>query len=493
MLGSFALLVAASWPILLSFDLWVFKDRSSFLNLDYLIEKHYRLGIDAFYAYGLLPVYLQHVVFHLFGRGYQPMVGCTLIVLVLSAWFWALFLGQMPGQSRLLWGLAALSPILLSINPNFPYSIVVLSIEFALYFVLKERLDLALVAAVVGCFSVPSLPLVLTIMLFFCIVAEWWLTERRSFMQLGKRLLPGIALYSAIFTGLGLFFGFSSIAITALPVLGSKFYKANGMGKFSAFLDFLHPPGYGLKYYCAYYVSSSVTWFALSTLTLLAIGSVVIFRIIGSQRLNYRAVCVVLCCVLQVVFICFAYGNRGQHAIYEPVLAAGTIVAISLVSRPKARDLILFCFIALGILAETGQIYKTWVAWRTTFVEPDTAGLYSNPVFAADLSDILHIAADHKLLMLSYATGVHHYFPNIQNPDVWFLYPGQFFPSDTQRMLDKIDQSDVIVEDLTSPSAIIDFDPDVKTHMASMHESGHMRYFRVWQRDGTSPIALTLR
>ena len=153
-LGGFSLLLAISLPILLSFDLWVFKDRSSSLNLDYLIEKHYRLGIDAYYSYGLLPVYIQHVLFAIFGRGYGPMLGCTLVVMVLMALFWALLLGQLTEQPRILWGIVAIGPIILSINPNFPYSLVILSIEFALYFVLKKRLDVALAIAVVGCFSV---------------------------------------------------------------------------------------------------------------------------------------------------------------------------------------------------------------------------------------------------------------------------------------------------------------------------------------------------
>jgi hypothetical protein len=97
-LTSFVTIYLLSWPVLFSFYLWVFADRSSFLNLDYLLAQHLRLGVDAFYSYGLLPVLLQHVLFAIFGRGYWPMIGCTVVVTVLMAVFWARFVRSVSNQ-----------------------------------------------------------------------------------------------------------------------------------------------------------------------------------------------------------------------------------------------------------------------------------------------------------------------------------------------------------------------------------------------------------
>ena len=45
-LGAFAAIYLLSWPIVFSLDLWILKDRGSFLNLDYLLDRHLRLGVD---------------------------------------------------------------------------------------------------------------------------------------------------------------------------------------------------------------------------------------------------------------------------------------------------------------------------------------------------------------------------------------------------------------------------------------------------------------
>jgi hypothetical protein len=227
-----------------------------------------------------------------------------------------------------------------------------------------------------------------------------------------------------------------------------------------------------------------VTWFVLCTIALLILGLLGFLEMVRQRSFDFRRSLVLICCVLQVVFICFAYGNRGQHSIYEPVLAAGTLVAISLVSEDRLRNILLTVFFAVGIFGEVGQMYKTLTAWRTEAVAPDTAGLYAEPDFAKAWQQILDLGQHHNVLMLSYASGVHHYFPDIHNPDVWFLYTGQLFPSDTERMLRAIDQADMIVEDETSPAMIVEFDPNVHAHMAGMHEIGPIPYFRVWQRDG---------
>ena len=98
-LGVFTAIYILSWPVLFSLDLWILKDRGSFLNLDYLIDQHLRLGVDTFYSYGLLPVLIQHGLFVLFGRGYWPLIGCAIATMVLMAFFCARFLRYLPGAT----------------------------------------------------------------------------------------------------------------------------------------------------------------------------------------------------------------------------------------------------------------------------------------------------------------------------------------------------------------------------------------------------------
>lgn len=479
----FTLLFLLEWPFLFSFDLWVFKDRSSFLNLDSLLQQHHQLGVDAFYAYGLFPVFVQHLVFSVFGTGYRPLVGCLFWNLVLSAIFWTHFAQLMPRPSRWLIAIALLAPILLLVNPVLPYVFAILSIQFSLLFVLKQRLDLALAASTIGCFSVPSLPLVLAGALVVCIVVKWWLNSSRNVMELVRQLLPGVASYLLLGVVLGLFFGFKSVMATALPILGMRFYKTNDLGHFSAFLSFLYPEGESLKYYLAYYIFSTVTWFVLSTLTLVILSFAVLLDMFRKKHFDDRGCFILLSCALTMVLIFFAYGNRGQHGMYESCLAAAILGAISWVRSERYRNILLFACVAIGVLAEMNLAHKTWVEWKTTERSATTLGLYAAPELTAEWASVLQRADHQSLLMLSYATGMHDYYPSVHNPEAWFLYRGQIFPSDKQRILSAMDSSDVIVEDLTSPEEFVNSDPDIQLRLHAMCESAPLPHFRIWQRN----------
>src|SRR5271168_4127414 len=225
---SFIALDLLSWPIFFSYYLFVFADRSNFLNLDYLLDQHLRLGVDTFYQYGLVPVFLQHVLFAIFGRGYWPLIGCTVVVLILMAMFWARFVRCVSNRWLSIVAVIAISPILLPVNPNLPYALVQVTMLFALLFLVEGRADLALAVSVIGGFSVPSLPLLLTGLLAIYVVAEWWINSSRSISLLARKLAPGALTSILLIVGLSLFFGVRSVLATALPLLGTKFYYGAG-------------------------------------------------------------------------------------------------------------------------------------------------------------------------------------------------------------------------------------------------------------------------
>lgn len=481
-LGAFCLLVVASLPGFLSFDLWIFEDRASFMHLDDLVARHLRLGVDVFYSYGLLPVLLQHLVFLPFGRGFKPMLGCTLLVLVLNALFWAALLEYLPPQRRWLLAVVALSQIILLVNPNWPYSLATLSIMFALLFVLKERLGIALAVAAVGCFCVPSLTLVLTVLIALLIVVNWWLSPNRRVARLASLLAPGVLTYAAIGALLASVYGLPSLVATALPLAGARFYKEIGYTGFDAFLTFIHPAGYSLKYYLAYYTGSPVTWFVLCSIFLFALSIYSVIPLFKGRRLAAPIQFVILYSIVQFVFIFFVYGSRGQHSIYEGVIAAATLVGISTLPQPRLRNAALGVFLAVGVMAETGAIYKTLTGWRTTVRSPESFGLYADPTFIKELDEIVQLSRTHRTLMLGYATGIHNYYPTLEDPDAWFLQQGQLFPWQKQAIADQIKQADVVVEVLTSQAAAVNSDPNIQAALNAMQTAPPMLDFRVRTR-----------
>jgi|GEM_PF-4549528 hypothetical protein len=91
----FLALFIASWPVVFSFDLWVFNDRGNLLNVESLLDSGLRLGVDTYYSYGLLPTLLQHLAFT-FGSGYWPMLGLSLAALFALAFVWAHIFHRLP-------------------------------------------------------------------------------------------------------------------------------------------------------------------------------------------------------------------------------------------------------------------------------------------------------------------------------------------------------------------------------------------------------------
>jgi hypothetical protein len=475
-------------------DLWIFEDRASFLHLDELLAKHHQLGVDVFYSCSLLPVLLQHMVFLFFGRSFRPMLGCSALVLVLSAIFWARLLEHLPPQRRWLASVIALSPTIVSVNPVWPYSLAVLSILFALLFVLEDRLDIAFAVSAVGCFCVPSITLVLTLLIAFIIVVNWRLGEKRNLSQLANLLTPGLLAYMGVAALLSLVYGYRSLAATALPLAGAKFYKEIGYVGFSAFSAFFFPKGDEPKYYLAYYTGSPITWFIYCSIFLFGLSMYFLRRplILRGHRFRPRIQFVVIYSIIQFILIFLIYGARGQHSIYDGALAAATLVGISTLPPQRHRNLFFAVFVATGFLGGAGTAYKALRAGRTTAPSPGTFGLYAIPGFSKELAGIVEDSKSHKTLFLGYATGIHNYYPTIEEPDAWFLQKGQLFPAQKQAIVDQIKHADVVVENVYSPSGAVSSDPNIQAALNGMHLASPKIYFRLHMREQPNIIQRNL-
>jgi hypothetical protein len=491
-LTAFALLYLFSWPIVFSFRYWVQGDRSNFLNLDYLLSDHLRLGVDTFYSYGLLPVLIQHELFSFFGRGYRPLIWCNLAALVILAACWTLVVGRLPGQRRWLITIIVLSPLLLSVNPVFPYSLVQLSMLSSLVLLLYGKPEIALAVATIGCFSVPSLPLLLTSLIALYMIFDWWLGGHRSAGRLALRFVPGIAAYLLLASGLGLVFGFGSVRATALPLLGARFYSEAGLGKLGSLLAFLYPPGHSTKYYIAYYVGSPATWFVVCVVTLGIFGVLALARIVRQRHIDPPRAAVVICAILLLVYSFVAFGGPGQHLNYDPILAFGMLIGISLLPVGSRRSAALLAFALLGCMANAWQLAKTGKAWLKTRPLAETASLYADPGWTREWSSILRTSTQHKVLFLSNGTGVHHYFPSLQSPQSWYLGPQLMFPNDKARVRAQLREADVIVEDVDFMTSFAGWDEDVEPQLKTMCKQSETRSFRIWRKRSLDPAGCAL-
>jgi hypothetical protein len=488
MLAAFTTLVLLSWPIVFSFDLWVLKDRGNLLNLDYLLDQHLRLGVDAYYSYGLLPVALQRLAFAVWGRGYWPLLAFDAIYIPLMAVFWAWLVGRTPQPRTWLLVGVALSPILLWVNPNFPYVLVQLSLLFSLLLVYERRLSAALCVAVIGCYSVPSLPLVAAATIVFLIVLDWWQSPDRRGAALWRALAPGLAvaaLLGSVFIGV---YGYDSVLASLLPLRGMSFYQVNHFGLFSrgSGLDFIYPVNAGWRYYLA----NRAGWWIFSTLALFAFAALAALTSLRQRRLSNAAAFIGSCAIIQAVFALRAYGFAPQHIIYDPVLAAGTLAGLAWLPLGRWRTLIMVPFVGLGVLGSWGQVHETYSDWRALHVSAETAGLYAQTSWTGEWGGILRLAGERPVLFLSYGTGVHHYFPALQSPDSWTLEQGQMLPADLERLQAKISAADVVVEDLSGPTLILDTAPQITQALDAFCVASVTANFRTYRKRTLSQSSL---
>lgn len=482
-----------SWPTVLSFDLWVFKDRGSFLNLENLLVQRLRLGVDTYYSYGLLPVWIQHLLFRAFGAGYGPLLGCTVVTIALMALFWALLLRHLPGERIWVIAIVAMSPIVIWVNPNFPYSLVQLSMLFALWLVLENRLAAALLVSMVGSLSVPSLTLVLSFFIFLLIVANWWAESDRKFAKLARQVAPGIVTYVVGALILASVFGVHSFVASALPLLGMQFYKAVHYGTLAALIEFLHPAGQNVKYLILYYAGTPVTWWTLATLLLFYFGVRAAKTVWTEKKIQPKNAVVLICATLQAIFAFHGYGVPGQEIVYSPWLLAAVLVGASQLPNESFRKCVVLLLAAVGLLGTAAQARRTLVDWKTSVRNRDTVNLYAHADWASDWSRILQLSKEHKLFLFSYGTGVHHYFPSVESPNVWFVRTGQMFPSDKQRVLSQLQNAEIVVEDLSGATSFIDYDADVQQLLNQMCLTDVSANFQIWRRTAAQSAGMACK
>lgn len=464
-------------------DLWIFGDRGSFLNLDYLLSQHLRLGIDTYFAYGLLPVTIQHWLFMIWGRGYWPLIGCAVATFILMALFWALFLRYLPRESIWLLTLLATFRMIHWVTPNFPYSMVQLSMLFALLFVLKGRLDISLAIACIGAWSVPSLPLVLMFLLALFIILDWCMQPNRSFFKLIRSLAPGVITYVVIGLLLIAAYGWPSVRATATPAAGGAYYKAMHYGALdSSIVQFVHPLFGSTLTYITYTFLGPPAWWVLSVLSLSVFGIMAAFRMVVHRALDTKDIAIVLCAAVHDVFVLFAYGAQSQHFIYDPFLTAGMLLGLSTLPKSKPRRTLLALYIVVAILGQGYYARDVWNSWKWVRSPSLTANLYGPPDMVSDWAGVLNLSSHRYLFMLSYSSGVHNYFPTVQSANVWFLNPGQLLPTDKNRLMYQLEAADVVAYDAHRPSAVVEKDPDVQSYLNSLCLGESTPNFKIWRR-----------
>lgn len=484
-----ALRVVFLLPLELDFRNFAFRDLGSFQHVDRLLELGLRPGVDFGFTYGLLPVLLQHIYFGVFGAGYWPTLGLLMIYLLAMLAFWTLLcrdIGSSFTNFGVLLGLSGLMIYIAPWPPTPAHALMELSLAFALYFVLKGRLPLALLIAALGALTIPSLPIALTGMITLIIVWEWWQTPGRVFRGLVTQLAPAAAAYAVTVMLMAALFGWRPVWQSLLPLGGARLYRAMHFGIFAQGRFFWHPPGAHVGYYL---FTSAGIWLFCSAL-LLVFGCLGARRMVRIGKPMGQSLFVVVCCALHLVFVFAAYGNYLSYAVYSFLLTAGIVAGVSGLNNRRLKIGLSSLLLCLGLLSQLAGVREGLQSWKSESVSPATAFLYAPNDFQQEWKSILSVAKNRQVFLLAYGMGVDTYYPEIGSPQSWFLLPGLTLPREDAYVLQQLRTANIVVEEHEVTTRYFDQSNEWQAALGDFPVKVSGRYFRIWTRDKTAQSEL---
>lgn len=476
--------VLLALPAILDFRNFAFRDSGGFQHVDKLINQGLNPGLDFGFNYGLLGVLLQHAYFALFGPGHWPTLGLLAIYWLLMLAFWILISREI-GRSLLgfciLLGLADLLIYFGPWSPTPAHILQNISLAYALYFLEKRRLALALAIAVLGTLSVPSLPIVLSGLLVLAIVWEWGRNPNRTTRGLLTQFAPAAAAYAAGVLLLTAFFGWRTVLPTLLPLRGARHYRAMHFGFFGQGKAFWHPPHAHLGYYL---LTPAAIWLLCSTL-LVAFGCLAALRIARTPKQAGPSLFILVCCALHLAFVFVAFGNSLSYIGYSFVLVAGVFAGVSALTNPRLKLALTSLLLVLGLMSQWRGINDALQVWKDESAAPDTASLYSPIDFQPEWRSVLSAVKNRRVFLLSYGNGVDLYRPEIGTPQSWMLLPGLNLPREDAYVLQQVQTADVVVEEYEIAPQYIDRNKAWQAALGAFPVKVAGRYFRIWARDAS--------
>jgi len=229
-----------------------------------------------------------------------------------------------------------------------------------------------------------------------------------------------------------------------------------------------------------YYAATPVLWWVLATLAVFYFGLRATKEVVVQKKVSSKNAVLIICAALQAIFAFHGYGVPGQEIVYSPWLLLAVLVGASQIESATLRKSFVVALALAGLLGSAAQARRTLLDWKSSVRTADTANLYARADWAKDWSPILRLSHEHKLFLLSYGTGQHHYFPTVESPDVWFVRTGQMFAADKERLLRQMRNSEIIVEDLGGATSAIDYDSDIQRILNGLCLTEVTLNFQVW-------------
>ena len=424
------------WPRLYNFDRFAFWDWGAYLVAHYLTQQGKLPVTDFGWQYGLLPLLLQELWFHVLPAGPASF----LILSFPCALVTTLAIGRFANQESRASGYAlviASLPFVVGFGDLSHYlEPTLLSVGLLLQAQRKRERSLAFATA--ACFTKPSMGYLYGLIVLSLIVADLKRQGRLKVTSLASALAPAAGTGLVLTVLLVAAFGWIPLISSLLPLTGARNYRLLHYG-LGALLKLIDLPGLRL----GYYIGTPVTFLVCATLYITASVAVVGWRALRDKTHapgNYEIV--FTCTLLHLGFLGFFYGSPASWFNYVYILVMG-VVATDAWTRINSRIVTGLCVIAT--IANYSVFAASVEAWKTMQRSPVTAGLYASPSESKEWNYVASMVSKDKPVLYTWAGGAEVLFPWLPKPLGAFIEPGEATDSEIQHKVEQLRSAKTII------------------------------------------------
>ena len=474
-----------TWPLLYNFDKFALGDWGGYLVAHYLVQQGKLPVTDFGWQYGLLPLLLQNLWFHLEAATPLSFLMLSLpfaLITTIALGRFANLEGTAPGHLLLFVSL----PFIVEIGDL----VHVLERSLLCVGLLRQaqgKRNQSLAFATAACFTKPSMGYLYGLVLLILIVLELRRQGGPKIPALVRSLMPAMCTGLGLILLLSITFGRFALFNSLLPVSGARAYQVLNYGWRGAAWGFFYFPGVRI----GYYLGTPVTFWVCATLYLT--GSVVLlgWRVLQGRPAAANYEIVVTCALLHLGLLVFFYGPPNSWSFYAYVLVMG-IVATDFWTPTGAKLIWGLCVIAaLANYAEFGSSIK---AWKTMRQSPMTAELFAPPAETTEWSRVASIASTRDPEIFSWDGAAEVLFPWLPKPVGAFIIPGIATDGEIQRKVKQLRSAQTVIIPVLpgwgDPIAKWP-GPEFQTALDGTKLVFKGSYFEVYQRDavvdGTPP------
>jgi hypothetical protein len=438
----------------LSFFMFAFGDRGSWLVVQYLTAHGYRPTIDFGFPYGLLPIMVGRLWFGLFGLTpaafkLAMVAGGLAMAFGMARFANAMRLGRI-GQALIIIGLPM---AIQSSLPSLSHLLEAVLLCLALGEHSRGNRGAALALVTVACFAKPALGYLYGFLLLALIVKACWRRReaggqsnprdqsKMDWPALGWMLMPAAVMGATLLVVLGWVYGARPLLASVLPLNGLQIYKTNHFGFFTPWSrTFWDPTGIAIRDYLgtiAPFWMGATVWLALA-----ALGAG--WRLPRTPEGEFRRRDeIIFCCgILQTLFVLRFFGPPASWTYYPYLLVIG-VAATSVVSSGPA--LIALALAMVAVVPQLVYLDSAASQWKSLARSQVTAGLWTDANERAEWAMVEHLIAGHRAVSVGVAGCAPLLAPNFEPPIGAYLVAAEATPEEVERTIARVKTAEIVV------------------------------------------------